>query len=101
MHRLKKIRNEEAKEFIRGCSQTELLSLRFDFRVGGQLHRDWVSKPKAFKLVDTAKTIVLNQDDAFSIMSLYSTRQNIERIVAKGTKIDLIIIETKICSQRY
>ena len=101
MHRLKKIRNEEAKEVIRGCNQTELLSLHFDFRVGRQLHRDWVSKPKAFKLVDTAKTIVLNQDDAFSIMSLYSTRQDIERIVARGTKIDLIIVKTKICSQRY
>ena len=81
MHRLKKIRNEEAKEFIRGCNQTELLSLHFDFRVGRQLHRDWVSKPKAFKL--------------------YSTRQDIERIVARGTKIDLIIVKTKICSQRY
>ena len=58
------------------------------------------SKEEALKAVDTSETAILNADDDFSIMSLYSILQENEReIKPAGTKLDLIIlgIDEKMC----
>lgn len=93
MHCLKKVRNQEAKEFIRRCKGDTLLGLLFDLNEGRQLHKKRYSKEEALKAVDTSETAILNADDDFSIMSLYSILQENEReIKQEGTKLDLIIL---------
>lgn len=91
MYRL--ITNEKAKEFIQTYRHDVILGFFFDMSKGKQLHKDRYSKEKACTAAESAKTVILNDDNDFSIVSLYSTLQDERKIKAEGTKLDLIIIE--------
>jgi hypothetical protein len=93
MHSLIKIENEKAKEIIQTYQYDTILGFLFDLTRGNQLHKKRYSKKEAFETVESAETVVLNADDDFSIMSLYSVLQENEReIKAEGTKLDLIVL---------
>lgn len=49
MHCLKKVRNQEAKEFIRRCKGDTLLGLFFDLNEERQLHKKRYSKRRHSK----------------------------------------------------
>lgn len=91
MHCLIKIENKKAKEFIQLIQYDTILGFLYDLPRENQLHKKRYSKKEAFKAIESAKTVILNADNDFSVMSLYSVLQNEKDIKAKGTKLDLII----------
>lgn len=92
MYRL--VSKKESKEFIIEHEQETFLSLLYDLNKGRPLHKKRVNKEEVLTAIDSATTIILNQDSAFSIMSLFSTLQTDEKeINLEGMKIDLIITE--------
>lgn len=92
MHSLIKIENDKAKEIIQTYQYDTILGFLFDLTRGNQLHKKRYSKKEAFEAVESAKTVVLNADDDFSVMSLYSVLQSEREIKAEGTKLDLIVL---------
>ena len=92
MYRL--VSKEEFKKIIIEHEQKSFLSLLYDLKQGRQLHKKRVNKEEALAAVDSAKSVILNQDSTFSIMSLFSALQPSEKeIKLEGTKQDLIIVE--------
>ena len=92
MYRL--VIKEESKEFIIEHEQKSFLSLLYDLKQGRQLHKKRVNKEEALAAVNSAKSVILNQDSTFSIVSLFSALQTNEKeIKPEGTKQDLIIVE--------
>ena len=92
MYRL--VSRREAKDFIIEHEQENFLSLLYNLEQRRQLHKKRVSKKEALVAVDSAKSVILNQDSTFSIMSLFSVLQTNEKeIKPEGTKQDLIIVE--------
>ena len=93
MHSLIQIEKEKAKDIIQTYPYDTILGFLFDMTRGNQLHKKRYTKKEAFEAVESAETVVLNADDDFSIMSLYSVLQENEReIKQEGTKLDLIIL---------
>lgn len=93
MHSLIKIEKEKAKNIIQTYPYDTILGFLFDMTRGNQLHKKRYSKKEAFEAVESTETVILNADDDFSIMSLYSVLQENEKeIKVEGTKLDLIIL---------
>ena len=94
MENYKLVSKLEALVVMRKCRKREILSLLCDLSTGRPLHTKKIPKDQAIEHIWDSGSIVLDRDDDFSVLSIYSEWQNdICHIKRIGTKEDLIIPE--------
>lgn len=90
----KSVSKPEALAVMRKHRGDEIMSLLCDLPTGRPLHTQKIPKDQATEHIWSSGSIVLDRDDDFSVLSIYSEWQNdICHIKRIGTKEDLIIPE--------